>query len=178
MKGGHGLDRSTKERVVSELHDKLKDTKLAILADYSGMSVLQITELRNQLRGSDSEVKVVKNNLLKIASKETDYSVLDDHLTGPLAIIMNFGDVVEPTKALVGFAKKNEVLEIKVGVLDGKLLTRQEIGILAELPSREVLLAKLLSTMVGVQAQFVNVLAEVPAKFVRTLDAYRAQKEN
>ena len=172
------MDRSTKERVVSELHDKLKDTKLAILADYSGMSVLQITELRNQLRGSDSEVKVVKNNLLRIATKETDYSVLDDHLTGPLALIMNFGDVVEPTKALVGFAKKNEALEIKVGVLDGKLLTRQEIAVLSELPSRDVLLAKLLSTMVRVQTQFVHVLAEVPGKFVRVLDAYRAQKEN
>lgn len=178
MKGGHELDRSTKERVVSELHDKLKDTKLAILADYSGMSVLQITELRDQLRGSDSEMKVVKNNLLRIAAKETDYSVLEEHLAGPLALIMNFGDVVEPTKALVGFAKKNEALEIKVGVLDGKLLTKAELGVLAELPSREVLLAKLLSVMVGAQTQFVNVLAEVPRKFLRTLDAYRAQKEN
>lgn len=172
------MDRSTKERVVSELHDKLKDTKLVILADYSGMNVVQITELRNELRGSDSEMRVVKNNLLKIASKDTDFSSLDDYLTGPLAIIMNFGDVVEPTKALVGFAKKNAELEIKIGILDGKLLTKEEVKTLAELPSREILLGKLLSTMVGVQSQFVNVLAEVPGKFVRTLDAYRAQKEN
>jgi len=172
------LDRSTKERVVSELHDKLKDTKLAILADYSGMNVVQITELRNELRGRDSEMKVVKNNLLRIASKDTDFSSLDDYLAGPLAIIMNFGDVIEPTKVLVGFAKKNAALEVKVGILDGRLLTREEINTLAELPSREILLGKLLSTMVGVQAQFVNVLAEVPGKFVRTLDVYRAQKEN
>jgi large subunit ribosomal protein L10 len=172
------LDRSTKERVVSELHDKLKDAKLAILADYSGMNVVKITELRNQLRGIESEVKVVKNNLLKIASKDTDFSSLDEYIVGPLAIIMNFGDVVEPTKALVTFAKKNAELEIKVGILDGKLLTRDEINTLAELPSREILLSKLFSTMVGVQAQFVNVLAEVPRKFVRVLDAYRAHKEN
>ncbi|NQU03684.1 MAG: 50S ribosomal protein L10 [Syntrophaceae bacterium] len=172
------MDRSTKERVVSELHDKLKDTKLAILADYSGMNVVQITELRNELRGRDSEMKVVKNNLLRIASKDTDFSSLDDYLAGPLAIIMNFGDVIEPTKVLVGFAKKNAALEVKVGILDGRLLTREEINTLAELPSREILLGKLLSTMVGVQAQFVNVLAEVPGKFVRTLDVYRAQKEN
>ena len=172
------MDRSTKERVVSELHDKLKDTKLAILAGYSGMNVVKITELRNQLRGIESEMRVVKNNLLKIASKDTEFSLLDEYMTGPLAIVMNFGDVVEPTKALVAFAKKNVELEIKVGILDGKLLTKEEISILAELPSREILLSKLFSAMVGVQAQFVNVLAEVPRKFVRTLEAYRAQKEN
>ena len=178
LKGGHGLDRSTKERIVKELHEKLKSVKLAVLADYSSMDVAQMTELRNQLRKSNSEMRVVKNNLLKIALKDTDFAVLDDHIKDPRALIMNFGDVVEPAKALVEFAKKNEKLEIVTGALDGKVLTREDIKVLAELPSRGVLLAKLLSVMVGVQTQIVTVLSGVPRSFIQVLESYRLKKEN
>lgn len=172
------MDRSTKEKVVKELHEKLKDVKLAILADYSGMDVTQMTALRNQLRKSDSEMRVVKNNLLKIALKDTDFAVLDDHIKDPRALIMSFGDVVDPTKALVEFARKNEKLEIVTGALNGKVLTREELKVLAELPSREVLLAKLLSVMVGAQTQLVTVLSGVQRSFVQVLESYRLKKEN
>lgn len=171
------MDRSTKERVVAELHERLKSVKLAILADYSGMDVTEITDLRNQLRKSDSEMRVVKNNLLKIALKDTDFALLDDYIKDPRALIMNFGDVVEPTKALIEFAKKNEKLEIITGALDGRVLTREDINVLSELPSREVLLAKLLSVMVGAQTQFVTVLSGVPRSFVQVLESYRLKKE-
>jgi len=171
------LNRSTKERVVAELHKKLQDVNLAILSDYSGIKVKDITDLRNNLRKADSELKVVKNNLLSIALKDTNFTLLDEHLKGPKALMMNFGDVVEPTKILVEFAKKNEKLEIKAGVLDGKLLTKEQISALAELPSRDVLLGKLLSVLVGVQTQLVTVLSAVPRGLVQVLEAHRINKE-
>jgi len=171
------LDRSAKEQVVAELREKLNKTKLAILADYKGMKVKQMTELRNELRKADSEMTVVKNNLLNIAMQDSDFTPLGDHLKNPRAIIMNYGDVVEPTKALVEFAKKNAELEIITGILDGKLLTPDQIKVLAELPSKDVLIAKFLSLLVAVQTQFVTVLSGVPRSFVQVLEAYRLKKE-
>ncbi|MBN2516243.1 MAG: 50S ribosomal protein L10 [Deltaproteobacteria bacterium] len=171
------MDRSRKEQVVAELQEKLKDVQLAILVDYSGLNVTKITELRNELRKSDAEIRVIKNTLFKLASKDSEFNLFDDHLKGPLALIMNFGDVVEPTKALVDFAKKNADLELKVGVMNGTFLTKEQIQALSELPSREVLLGKLLSVMVGAQTSLVSVLSGVPRQFVRLLEAYREQKE-
>jgi large subunit ribosomal protein L10 len=172
------LDRSRKEQVVAELQEKLKGVKLAILVDYSGLNVTKITELRNELRKSDAEIRVIKNTLFKLASKDLEFNLFDDHLKGPLALIMNFGDVVEPTKALVDFAKKNAALELKVGVMNGSFLTKEQIQTLSELPSREVLLGKLLSVMVGAQTSLVTVLSGVPRQFVQLLEAYRVAKEN
>ncbi|MBN2283921.1 MAG: 50S ribosomal protein L10 [Deltaproteobacteria bacterium] len=171
------MDRSTKEQVVAELHGKLKDTKLAVLVDYKGMNVRQITELRNQLRKVDGEMKVVKNSLLRIALKDTDFVLLEEYLKDPRALIMNYGDVVEPTKALVEFAKKNAELEVITGVLEGRLLTGDQIKVLADLPSKDVLIAKLLSLMVAVQTQLVTVLSAVPRSFVQVLEAYRVKRE-
>jgi large subunit ribosomal protein L10 len=171
------LDRSKKEQVVAELQEKLKDVKLAILADYSGLNVTKITELRNELRKSDAEIRVIKNTLFKLASKDSEFNLFDEHLKGPLALIMNFGDVVEPTKVLVDFAKKNAELELKVGVMNGAVLTKEQVQTLSELPSREVLLGKLLSIMVGAQTSLVTVLSGVPRQFVQLLEAYRVKKE-
>jgi large subunit ribosomal protein L10 len=172
------LDRKTKEQVVADLHEKLKEFKLAILATYSGLDVERLTLLRNSLRKSDAEVKVVKNTLLRLASQGTDLSVVQNQLKGPLALILTNKDVVAPTKILVEFAKKNAQLEFKASVLDGKTLTREQLDALALLPSREILLGKLLSVMVGVQGGLVNVLSAVPRGFVQVLNAYREKKES
>lgn len=172
------MDRRTKELVATELHEKLKVTKMAVFANFSGLSVGKVTELRNSLRKSDAELKVVKNTLLKIASKGTPFSVLEEHFKGPLAITLNHGDIVQSTKILVEFAKKNAAIEIKGGMLDGKFLTKEQLGALAELPSREVLLGKLLSIFVTVQTSLVNVLSAVPRSVVQVLDAYRVKKES
>jgi large subunit ribosomal protein L10 len=177
-KGGCRLDRKTKENVAAELHKKLKVAKLTVLAGYSGMDVEKMTTLRNSLRKTDTELRVVKNTLFRIASKETSVSILEKHLKGPLMMALNCGDVIEPTKILVEFAKKNAELDIKMGVLDGKLLTKDQISSLAELPSREVLLAQLLSVMVGAQTSLVNVLSAIPRGLVNVLDAYRKKKES
>jgi large subunit ribosomal protein L10 len=171
------LDRKTKELVAHELHEKLKDFDLAVLAHYSGLNVEKLTALRNALRKTDTELSVVKNTLLRIASKETDLSVLQDHFKGPLAIALNRSDVVETAKVLVDFAKKNAELEITAGMLKGKVITREQLSTLAALPSREILLGKLLSVFIGVQTGLVNVLSAVPRSFVQVLDAYRAKKE-
>jgi large subunit ribosomal protein L10 len=171
------LDRRTKEQIVSELQGKLKEAKLGVLTSFSGMNVEKMEALRNALRKSNAELKVVKNTLLGIASKETDFSVLADHFKWPVAVVLSHKDPVGPTKVLIDFAKKNPELEIKVGVLDGKLLTKNDISALAELPSREVLLGKLVSVMAAVPTSFVTILSGVPRNFVQVLNAYCDKKK-
>lgn len=170
------MDRKTKENVVAELHEKLKGVKLAVLANYSGMSVAKITALRNELRKSGTEMRVVKNTLLRIASKDTDFVILDDYLKGPIAVVLSYGDAAESTKALIDFAKKNAELDIKAGLMGGRLLSREQISVLADLPGREVLLGKLLSVMLGTQTGLVSVLVGVQRQLVGVLEAYRAKK--
>jgi large subunit ribosomal protein L10 len=171
------LDRKTKEQIVSELQEKLKQAKLGVLTTFNAMNVEKMEALRNALRKNDAELKVVKNTLLGIASRETDFSVLADHFKWPVAVVLSYKDPVSPTKALIEFAKKNPELEIKVGVLDGKLLTKADLTALAELPSREVLLGKLVSVMAAVPTSFVTVLSGVPRSFVQVLNAYCDKKK-
>jgi large subunit ribosomal protein L10 len=171
------LDRKTKEQVVSELHEKLSKAKLGVLTSFSGMNVLKMEALRNALRKSSAEVKVVKNTLLGIASKDTSFSVLSEHFRWPIAMILGYADPVEPTKALVDFAKKNPELEIKIGALDGKLLSREDLTALAELPSRDVLLGKLVYVMAAVPTSFVTVLNAAQRDFVQLLNAYAQKKK-
>ena len=171
------MDRRTKEQTVSELQEKLKQAKLGVLTSFNAMNVEKMEALRNALRKNDAELKVVKNTLLGIASRETGFSVLADHFKWPVAVVLSYKDPVAPTKALIEFAKKNPELEIKIGVLDGKLLTKSDITALAELPSREVLLGKLVSVMAAVPTSFVTVLSGVPRSFVQVLNAYCDKKK-
>jgi len=172
------LDRRTKERVATELHERLGDFKIAVLAGYSGMDVEQMTALRTALRKANVELRVVKNTLLTIASRDTDLDVLKGQIRGPLALAIARGDEIEATKTLIGFAKKNESLKIKAAVMGGKTLGPEELLLLAELPGREVLLGKLLSVMVGVPTSLVNVLSGVQRSFLQVLTVYRDKKES
>lgn len=172
------MDRGTKEKVVAELNERLKEARLAVLTGYVGLNVEKMTVLRNALRKYGTEFRVIKNTLFRIASKDSAVSSLQEYIKGPLALVLTRGEVVETAKALVEFAKKNPELDIKAGILDGKLLAKDQIVMLSELPSREILLGKLLSVLVGVQTAFVRVLTGVPASFVRLLDAYRLQKQS
>jgi len=170
------LDRRTKEQIVSELQVKLKEANLGVLTSFSKMNVEKMEALRNVLRKSNAELKVVKNTLLEIAAKETAFSVLADHFKWPIAIVLSYKDPVEPTKALIDFAKKNPELEVKIGVLDGKILSKSDLTSLAELPSREVLLGKLVSVMAAVPTSLVTVLNGVQRDFVQVLNAYCDKK--
>lgn len=171
------MKREKKEEVVAEMRDVLARTRMTILADYKGLNVESITQLRNNLRDAGIEFRVVKNTLVRLAGKETHIEKLDPFLKGPSALVMSYDDVVAPAKVVAEFSKKNQHLQIKAGLLDGKVLTLQEIGDLATLPGREVLLSKLLSAMNGVPGGFVRLLANVLQTFMGTLTAIRDQKE-
>jgi large subunit ribosomal protein L10 len=171
------LDKQTKEKTIAELQDKLKRAQLAILAGYSGLNVEKINALRNELRKAGIEFRVIKNTLFGIASEKTDYAGLKGHLRGPLAVVLTYDDIVTPAKVLSEFARKNAELDVKVGMMGGELLDRKQLEALASLPSKEVLLAKLLSVFVGAQASMVHVLAAVPRSLVQVLNAYRQKRE-
>jgi len=172
------LNKENKQQVVAEMHDKLLRAKAVFLADFRGMNVDKATDLRNELRKANVEYKVVKNTLLDLASRDTDKEQLSPHYAGPTAIALSYDDPVSAAKVLSRFAKEQQAtFKLKAGILSGKMISAADIQALADLPSREVLLAKLLGTMQAPTANFVGVLAAVPASFVRALDAIRARKE-
>ena len=136
-----------KAQQVSVVAEKLKDSSCSIVADYRGLNVKQVTELRSQLRQAGVEFQVLKNSLVRRATASTELTDLDEYLTGPTAIAFSKDDVVTPAKILTDFAKKNEKLSVKAGVVEGKVVDFNQIKALAELPSREGLLSMLLSVL-------------------------------
>jgi large subunit ribosomal protein L10 len=136
-----------KKQTVSEIADKLRESKSTIVVDYRGLTVGQLTELRKQLREAGVEFKVFKNTLTRRAASEVGLEGLNEHLTGPNAIAFSTEDVIAPAKIINEFAKKNEKLEIKAGVIEGNIASLEDVKALAELPSREGLLSMLLSVL-------------------------------
>ncbi|WP_028400847.1 50S ribosomal protein L10 [Ectobacillus panaciterrae] len=136
-----------KQVVVAEIAGKLKESKSTIVVDYRGLTVSEATELRKQLREAGIEFKVYKNTLTRRAAEEASMADLNEYLTGPNAIAFSNEDVIAPAKVLNDFAKKHEALEIKAGVIEGKLVSVEEVKAIAELPSREGLLSMLLSVL-------------------------------
>ncbi|HEY9576212.1 MAG TPA: 50S ribosomal protein L10 [Pseudobacillus sp.] len=136
-----------KKQLVNDIADKFKNSASTVIVDYRGLTVSQVTELRKQLREAGVEFKVYKNTLTRRAAETAEISGLDEFLTGPNAIAFSTEDVIAPAKILNSFAKANEALEIKAGVLEGNLVTAEEVKALAELPSREGLLSMLLSVL-------------------------------
>ncbi|MFX3624927.1 MAG: 50S ribosomal protein L10 [Ectobacillus sp.] len=136
-----------KKQVVTEIADKFRASKSTIVVDYRGLTVAEATELRKQLREAGIEFKVYKNTLTRRAAEEANVADLNEYLTGPNAIAFSNEDVVAPAKVLNDFAKKHEALEIKAGVIEGKLVSVDEVKAIAELPSREGLLSMLLSVL-------------------------------
>ncbi|MER2088219.1 MAG: 50S ribosomal protein L10 [Sporosarcina sp.] len=136
-----------KQAVVGEITDKLKSAASVVVVDYRGLNVGQVTELRKQLRDAGIDFKVYKNSMSRRAAEAAGLEGLSDHLTGPNAIAFSNDDVVAPAKILNDFAKKNEKLEIKAGVIEGVVASESDIKALAELPSREGLLSMLLSVL-------------------------------
>ena len=166
-----------KQQITEDLHERLAKSAIIVLTDYKGLDVASINDLRRKLRESNVEYQVVKNSLLARASEDTEVAVIKDHFKGPSAIAISYDDPVAPAKVLTQFAKDNKKLEIKVGVLNGKVLDVQAIKALASLPSREVLLAQFLATLNAVPGSFVRTLAEIPRSFVNVLTAIKDQKE-
>ncbi len=170
------MARDDKATAVAELADRFSNSSAAVLTEYRGLTVAQLKELRTAL-GEHAEYAVVKNTLTKLAAKQAGVEGLDDKLVGPSAVAFVTGDVVAAAKGLKQFAKDNPALVIKGGYMDGALLEPAELSKLAELESREVLLAKLAGAMNASLQQAVSLFAAPLSQAARTVDALRAKVE-
>ena len=166
-----------KDASVAELTKHFEDSTAVLLTEYRGLTVAQLKELRNSIR-QDAEYAVVKNTLTKIAANKAGISSLDDELKGPSAIAFVHGDPVAVAKGLRAFAKAHPLLVIKGGYFDGNPLTADEVNKLADLESREVLLAKLAGAMKASLTKAAYVFNALPSKAVRTVDALREKQES
>jgi large subunit ribosomal protein L10 len=144
---GNAAIRQEKEKLVNEIATKLKECSCTIITDYRGLNVAEVTQLRKSLREAGVEFRVVKNTLTRRATASANLTELDAYLTGPTAIAFSKDDVVAPAKILTEFAKKNEMLNLKAGVVEGRVVDVAQIKALADLPSREGLLSMLLSVL-------------------------------
>ncbi|WP_054956074.1 50S ribosomal protein L10 [Paenibacillus dakarensis] len=136
-----------KQEAVDVITSKFRESATTVVADYRGLNVAQVTELRKQLREAGIEFQVLKNSLLRRATAAAELTELDEVLTGPTAVAFSTEDVVAPAKILNDFAKKNDALKLKGAVVEGRVVGEDEIKALAELPSREGLLSMLLSVL-------------------------------
>lgn len=155
-----------KQEEVSKLAEKMKEAKLILLTDYRGINVSDVTGIRSKLRNANAEYSVIKNNITKRALVECNIEGLDEFLEGPTAVIIGKDDYLEPSKVIYSYSKENEFYKIKAGVIEGKVVSADEVIQLAKLPSREVLLAKLAGSLLG------NI-----TKLAIALDQVKAQKE-
>jgi large subunit ribosomal protein L10 len=171
------LLRQEKERIVEELQMSLGGTKVAILSDYRGLSVAEMTALRSKLREADVKYRVLKNALIRLALKDTDLEPLIDHINGPTAVAFSHDDPISPAKILQEFAKQQPKLEIKGGMVEGRLLDQAGVKKLAEIPGREVLLGRLVSVLGARPTHLVFVLSFNLQRLLHVLNAIRLQKQ-
>ncbi|QGQ18644.1 50S ribosomal protein L10 [Cellulomonas sp. JZ18] len=170
------MARPDKAAAVAEITERFRASNAAVLTEYRGLTVAQLKTLRKAL-GGNAQYAVVKNTLTAIAAKEAGLEGLDDGLAGPSAIAFVTGDPVEAAKGLRDFARANPALVIKGGVLDGRPLTAEEITKLADLESREVLLAKAAGAMKAKLYQAAYLFTAPASQAVRTVEALRAKRE-
>jgi large subunit ribosomal protein L10 len=166
-----------KQKITEDLHERFSKSAIVVVADYKGLDVSSMNDLRRKLREEDIELQVAKNTLLVRAAKDTEVALIQDYFKGPSAVALSYKDPVAPAKILTQFAKDNQKLEIKGGVLKDKVLDADAIKTLAKLPSREVLLGQFLSVLNEVPSSFVRTIAEIPRSFLNVLTAIRDQKE-
>ena len=171
------MARPEKAAAVAEIADKFRDSSAAVLTEYRGLTVAQLKELRRSLSGN-ATYAVVKNTLTGIAAKEAGVEGLDADLKGPSAIAFVTGDPVEAAKGLRDFAKANPALVIKGGVLDGRPMSAAEITKLADLESREVLLAKVAGGLKATLTRAAYAFSAKPAQVARVIDALRQKQES
>ena len=156
-----------KEAEIKELAEQFKSDKLILLVDYRGINVEQVTKLRSDLRNSNASYKVIKNNIIKRALNLNGENGLDALLEGPTAVVTSKEDYLEASKIIYKFSKDNDFYKIKGGIIDGKVMTAEEIIAIAKLPSRDTLLSMLAGAL----------LANIQ-KFAVALDQVRIQKES
>ena len=170
------LNLEQKQQVVAEVAKQVAGAQAIVMAENRGMPVADMTQLRAKARASGVYFRVVKNTLVRRAVADTPFAPLADKMVGPLAYGIA-SDPVAGAKVIAEFAKENELFVIKAGAMPNAVMSAQDIKALAQLPSREQLIAILLGTLQAPMAKLVRTLNEVPGKFVRTLAAYRDAKE-
>ena len=170
--------KAEKAATVADLTARLKASSTAVLADYRGMTVGQMRELRSKLRGGGIEMVVVKNTLARRAAKAAGYEPLSAELVGPVAMLFAVDDVSAPARILNEYIRANRKMVIKAGLLEGQVIKADAVTELADLPSREVLLSRLLGAMQAPLGNLASVLQAPVVKLARTLDALRSQKES
>ena len=170
------LNLESKKEVVAEIAARLTKAQAIVLAEYRGLEVGDMTQLRAKARASGVFLRVLKNTLARRAVTGTPFEKLADHMVGPLAYGIS-DDPISAAKVMHEFAKSNDKLVVKAGSLANQVMTAKEVGSLATMPSREQLIAKLMGTMQAPIVKFVQTLNEVPTKFVRSLAAVRDQKQ-
>lgn len=147
MASEKSINRKIQE--VEELSEKIKKAKVVLLTDYKGINVADVTALRAKLRKTDTEYKVIKNNITRRALQSCKIEGLEDQLEGTTAVILGYEDYLEPLKAIYEYSKKNEFYKIKGGIIEGKVVPVEELVTLAKLPSRETLIAQLAGALLG-----------------------------
>ena len=166
-----------KKEEVSKLAEEMKEAKIILLTDYRGINVSDVTNLRTDLRNVNAKYTVIKNNITRRALAECGIEGLDDKLVGPTAVIMSNEDYLEPAKAIYNFSKDNDYYKIKGGVIEGKVMTAEEIITLAKLPSRETLLSMLAGALLGNISKVAVALDQVRIKKEAGADTEEAPAE-
>ncbi len=166
-----------KAKLIKDLNDKFSRATSVIVTDYKGLTVKDLSDIRTRLRGCSAEYKVVKNTLALRAAEGTDVKNLHDHFTGTTGLVVSYGDIIAPMKAVLDYAGKLEPFKIKAGVLEGSVLSPAMIRDVANLPSREVLLAKALGSMKAPMFGFASTLHGVLRQFVYVINAVKQSKE-
>jgi len=170
------ISKQEKEQMLQMLKEKIDSSQIIIMADYKGINVDAITKLRRRMRESGSELKVAKNTIIKIAAEQLDLDGAKPYLEGPTALAFGPNDPVAPAKVLFDFIKEFKQLEVKAAVLEGQIISADQVKALANLPSREVLLAQVLGGMQAPMYGFAGVLQGLLRNFVYVLDAVREKK--
>jgi len=172
------LNRNDKAGKVKVLNETFTEAKFAVVTDYRGLKVTEFEKLRKELRQNDAFIQVAKNTLLKLAVQGTEYEELKESFTGTTAIAFSFEEPVGTAKVLVDFAKEFDALQIRSALMDGKVLTVDDVSALAKLPTRNQLLGQLCGVLVAVPTKLVRALNGVPSNLVYVLQAIKEQKEN
>lgn len=167
-----------KAKTVAAVQEKFKAAKMAIVTEYRGLTVGQMTRLRREIRQASGEYQVIKNTLVRRALKDTAYGSLDRFLQGPTGWVFGYDDPVALSKTLLKFVEENERLAIKGGLFEGEFMDRAKVKVLAQMPSRPELQAKLLALMQAPVTQLLRLVQEPAGRMVRLLEAVRKQRES
>ena len=171
------MNRTEKEQVIGELHEKMAKAKAAIVAEPKGLTVAVVTELRRKLRDSKVEYRVVKNTLAARAAKGTTLEAVAEKFVGPTAIVMSYDDVVVPAKLLVDFMKDRENFAIRAAVIQGKVIDAKGVQALAKMPGLQELRAQIAAMIAQPATKLARVLGTPGQQLARVLDARREQLE-